>query len=167
MIVVPIVAAHGLLIPKTSSRAITSPAGTADTMEVLSRVDLSEDEIRRGKAPVTPTYTKADAVDAMHAFRTAGYGEWFSPADSGTGQPDGRTGTICGRSYSLIFLHVWMRQQMTTKEPICFSGCVRLSKHAGGDGGSADICETTGHVNGQTAQNNTVRETAGDRCGDL
>lgn len=41
MIVVPIVAAHGLTIPKTSSRAITSPAGTADTMEVLANVDLS------------------------------------------------------------------------------------------------------------------------------
>lgn len=40
MLVVPIVAAHGTLIPKTSSRAITSPAGTADTMEVLARVDL-------------------------------------------------------------------------------------------------------------------------------
>jgi len=41
MIVVPIVAAHGMLIPKTSSRAITSPAGTADTMQVLAEVDLS------------------------------------------------------------------------------------------------------------------------------
>ncbi|AWK88187.1 thymidine phosphorylase family protein [Azospirillum thermophilum] len=40
MIVVPIVAAHGLPIPKTSSRAITSPAGTADTMEVLANVDV-------------------------------------------------------------------------------------------------------------------------------
>jgi thymidine phosphorylase len=40
MIVVPIVAAHGTLIPKTSSRAITSPAGTADTMEVLAKVEL-------------------------------------------------------------------------------------------------------------------------------
>lgn len=40
MIVVPIVAAHGLPIPKTSSRAITSPAGTADTMEVLANVDI-------------------------------------------------------------------------------------------------------------------------------
>jgi thymidine phosphorylase len=40
MLVVPIVAAHGLLIPKTSSRAITSPAGTADTMEALADVDL-------------------------------------------------------------------------------------------------------------------------------
>ena len=40
MLVVPIVAAHGLWCPKTSSRAITSPAGTADTMEVLARVEL-------------------------------------------------------------------------------------------------------------------------------
>jgi thymidine phosphorylase len=46
IIVVPIVAAHGLTIPKTSSRAITSPAGTADTMEVLARVDLSIAEMR-------------------------------------------------------------------------------------------------------------------------
>jgi thymidine phosphorylase len=41
MLVVPIVAAHGMLIPKTSSRAITSPAGTADTMECLADVELS------------------------------------------------------------------------------------------------------------------------------
>jgi len=47
MIVVPIVAAHGLKIPKTSSRAITSPAGTADTMEVLAEVDLPIDEMQR------------------------------------------------------------------------------------------------------------------------
>jgi len=40
MLVVPIVAAHGLLCPKTSSRAITSPSGTADTMEVLAEVEL-------------------------------------------------------------------------------------------------------------------------------
>ena len=46
MIVVPIVAAHGLTIPKTSSRAITSPAGTADTMEVLARVDLGVSEMK-------------------------------------------------------------------------------------------------------------------------
>ena len=37
LLVVPIVAACGLTMPKTSSRAITSPAGTADTMEVLAR----------------------------------------------------------------------------------------------------------------------------------
>lgn len=47
MIVVPIVAAHGLIIPKTSSRAITSPSGTADTMEVLANVDLCEADMRR------------------------------------------------------------------------------------------------------------------------
>ncbi|MCB2046941.1 MAG: thymidine phosphorylase family protein [Novosphingobium sp.] len=46
MIVVPIVAAHGLLCPKTSSRAITSPSGTADTMEVLANVDLSEEQMK-------------------------------------------------------------------------------------------------------------------------
>ena len=40
MLVVPIVAAHGMLMPKTSSRAITSPAGTADTMEMLAEVDI-------------------------------------------------------------------------------------------------------------------------------
>ena len=46
MIVVPIVAAHGLLIPKTSSRAITSPAGTADTMEVLAKVEIGPKPMR-------------------------------------------------------------------------------------------------------------------------
>ena len=40
MLLVPIVAAHGLWCPKTSSRAITSPAGTADTMEVLAEVEI-------------------------------------------------------------------------------------------------------------------------------
>ena len=38
MLVVPIIAAAGYYIPKTSSRSITSPAGTADTMEVLANV---------------------------------------------------------------------------------------------------------------------------------
>lgn len=47
MIVVPIVAAHGLAIPKTSSRAITSPAGTADTMEVLCNVTVDLDHMQR------------------------------------------------------------------------------------------------------------------------
>jgi thymidine phosphorylase len=47
MVVVPIVSAFGLLCPKTSSRAITSPAGTADTMEVLARVDLPMDQLHQ------------------------------------------------------------------------------------------------------------------------
>ena len=46
-IVVAIVAAAGLVMPKTSSRAITSPAGTADTMEVLAPVNLSIADMRR------------------------------------------------------------------------------------------------------------------------
>ena len=46
-LVVPIVAAHGLTIPKTSSRAITSPAGTADTMETLAPVALDIPATRR------------------------------------------------------------------------------------------------------------------------
>lgn len=46
-IVVAIVAAHGLTMPKTSSRAITSPAGTADTMETLAPVMLNAAAMRR------------------------------------------------------------------------------------------------------------------------
>ena len=46
LLVVPIIAANGLLIPKTSSRAITGAAGTADLMEVLAPVEFSADEIK-------------------------------------------------------------------------------------------------------------------------
>lgn len=46
-IVVSLVAAHGLAMPKTSSRAITSAAGTADVMEVVARVDLGAQDVRR------------------------------------------------------------------------------------------------------------------------
>ena len=46
-LVVAIVAANGLVMPKTSSRAITSPAGTADTMETLAPVDLDIAALRR------------------------------------------------------------------------------------------------------------------------
>ena len=46
-IIVPIVAALGLTMPKTSSRAITSPAGTADTMETMAPVDLDLPDIHR------------------------------------------------------------------------------------------------------------------------
>ncbi|MGD8545342.1 MAG: AMP phosphorylase [Candidatus Bathyarchaeota archaeon] len=46
IMVVPIIAAAGFFIPKTSSRAVTSPAGTADVVESLCPVDLSADEIK-------------------------------------------------------------------------------------------------------------------------
>ena len=68
MIIVPIVAAHGLTIPKTSSRAITSPAGTADTMEVLARVDLGIEEMK-------------EVVSACHGCLVWGGHVNLSPAD--------------------------------------------------------------------------------------
>ena len=46
LLIVPIVAAAGLLIPKTSSRAITGAGGTADLMEILAPVEFSGDEIK-------------------------------------------------------------------------------------------------------------------------
>ncbi|MGQ4873094.1 MAG: AMP phosphorylase [Promethearchaeia archaeon] len=46
LIIVPIVAAAGLMIPKTSTRAITSPSGTADTMEVLAPVSFNAEELK-------------------------------------------------------------------------------------------------------------------------
>jgi AMP phosphorylase len=47
MLVVPIIAAAGYTIPKTSSRAITSAAGTSDTVEVLCDVSFPLNEMRR------------------------------------------------------------------------------------------------------------------------
>ncbi len=46
ILVVPVVAAAGLTIPKTSSRAVTSPAGTADRVEALCPVNLKVEEIQ-------------------------------------------------------------------------------------------------------------------------
>ena len=47
LLIVPIVAAAGLLIPKTSSKAITSPSGTADTMSTLAPVDFAASELKK------------------------------------------------------------------------------------------------------------------------
>lgn len=47
MILVPIIAAAGITIPKSSSRAITSPSGTADTMEVLAPVTFTPSQIKK------------------------------------------------------------------------------------------------------------------------
>ncbi|MBW2972609.1 AMP phosphorylase [Candidatus Woesearchaeota archaeon] len=47
MIVVPILVAAGYCVPKTSSRSITSPSGTADTMEVLADVNLDVERIKK------------------------------------------------------------------------------------------------------------------------
>lgn len=45
LIVTPIIAAAGFTIPKSSSRAITTPSGTADTMEILAQVIFSKKKI--------------------------------------------------------------------------------------------------------------------------
>lgn len=45
LIVVPIVVAAGFKIPKSSSRAITTPGGTADVMEVLAPVVFTKEKI--------------------------------------------------------------------------------------------------------------------------
>jgi thymidine phosphorylase len=69
MIVVPIVAAHGLICPKTSSRAITSPSGTADTMGALANVDLTEEQM-------------TEIVATQKAFLAWGGRVNLSPADN-------------------------------------------------------------------------------------
>lgn len=46
LLTVPIVAANGITIPKTSSRAITSPSGIADTMEVLAPVSHTAQKVK-------------------------------------------------------------------------------------------------------------------------
>ena len=67
-ILVSIVSSAGLIIPKTSSRAITSPSGTADTMDTLTNVNLKLDEIRR-------------VVGATDACLVWGGGVSLSPVD--------------------------------------------------------------------------------------
>lgn len=67
-IVVSIVAAAGLIIPKTSSKAITSPAGTADMMETITKVNLSIETIK-------------EVVQKENACLAWGGGVKLSPAD--------------------------------------------------------------------------------------
>jgi thymidine phosphorylase len=47
LLVVPMIAALGYVMPKTSSRAITSPSGTADTMEVVANVTNDVDKLKK------------------------------------------------------------------------------------------------------------------------
>jgi AMP phosphorylase len=68
ILVVPIVSAAGFTIPKTSSRAITSPAGTADRVEVLCPVDLTCEEL-------------SSVVDKTNACLTWGGALDLAPAD--------------------------------------------------------------------------------------
>jgi AMP phosphorylase len=67
LLVVPIVAAAGYIIPKSSSRAITSPAGTADRMEVLAPVDLKLDEITKVVEEIGACIVWGGAIDLAPA----------------------------------------------------------------------------------------------------
>ncbi|MCX6784833.1 MAG: thymidine phosphorylase, partial [Candidatus Komeilibacteria bacterium] len=68
LVVVPIVAALGLTIPKTFSRAITQPSGTGDTMEVLAPVTFTTQEMKK-------------IVDKIGACLVWGGGVNLAPAD--------------------------------------------------------------------------------------
>ena len=63
LLIVPIIASAGLLIPKTSSRAITSPAGTADTFEVLADVKFTIDELKELAQKVRGTIAWGGALN--------------------------------------------------------------------------------------------------------
>lgn len=68
-IIVAIVTSFGLTMPKTSSRAITSPAGTADTMETLTNVAMDMAAMRRVVEATGGCFVWGDSVG-------------FSPADT-------------------------------------------------------------------------------------
>jgi AMP phosphorylase len=67
ILVIPIVAAAGFTIPKTSSRAITSPAGTADRVEVLCPVDLTAEEMTSVVKDTNACLTWGGALDIAPA----------------------------------------------------------------------------------------------------
>jgi len=64
---VPILAALGLTVPKTSSRAITSPAGTADTMGMVARVALTHQELYAAVAEAGACIAWGGALDLAPA----------------------------------------------------------------------------------------------------
>jgi len=68
-IVVSICAAAGLIMPKSSSRAITSAAGTADVMEVITNVDVGLEDLKK-------------IIRKTNAFMIWGGGLGIVPADS-------------------------------------------------------------------------------------
>jgi len=67
LLVVPIIAASGLKIPKTSSRAITGAGGTADLMEVLANVEFSAREVQEMTEKVGGTIVWGGATNIAPA----------------------------------------------------------------------------------------------------
>lgn len=68
-IIVSICASAGLTIPKTSSRAITTPAGTADAIETIAKVDFTVKQLKK-------------IIQKTNAFMVWGGGLGMVPADS-------------------------------------------------------------------------------------
>ncbi len=66
-IVVSIVSSLGLTFPKTSSRAITSPSGTADTMEVFCKVAFTASELKRIVKKTNACFVWGGAIDLAPA----------------------------------------------------------------------------------------------------
>jgi AMP phosphorylase len=67
MIIVPIIASQGLYMPKTSSRSITSAAGTADAMEVLAPVNISFEKIKKITKEIGGVISWGGSVDLAPA----------------------------------------------------------------------------------------------------
>lgn len=67
MVIIPIVTAAGLIMPKTSSRAITSPSGTGDTMEVLANVKNDARKLKRIAEKIGGFITWGGGVDLAAA----------------------------------------------------------------------------------------------------
>ena len=91
MVIVPIVAAYaeqaGILMPKTSSRAITSPSGTADTMGCLAQVELPVRATGRGRACASRMHCLGRARQPLACRRRTDLG--FAPAFSRRPGADG------------------------------------------------------------------------------
>jgi AMP phosphorylase len=68
-IVVSICSAAGLTMPKTSSRAITTPAGTADAIETIAKVDFTVKQLKK-------------IIQKTNAFMVWGGGLGMVPADN-------------------------------------------------------------------------------------
>jgi len=67
MLAVPILTSLGLRMPKTSSRAITSPSGTADTMEVFANVTNDAKKLMKIAMKVGGFITWGGGVDIASA----------------------------------------------------------------------------------------------------
>ncbi|MBU1018448.1 MAG: AMP phosphorylase [Patescibacteria group bacterium] len=67
MLIIPIVTATGLLMPKTSSRAITSPSGTGDTMEVIANIKNDAKKLKKIAEKVGGFITWGGGVDLAAA----------------------------------------------------------------------------------------------------